>query len=276
MAATLAPELPPKGFSFSNCLRNEHLTENGYPQPNITKTGTTIVGVVYKDGVILGSDTRATGSNIVSDKNCEKLHYVAKRIYCAGAGTAADCDRMTRMMQSQLAIHALNTGREPRVCTLTRMLKQYLYRYQGMLGCALIVGGVDSIGPQVCSISPHGNTATLPYATMGSGSLAAVAVLESQWVPNMELDAAKKLVRDALAAGILNDMGSGSNVDLVVITQAGAQLLRPYEIIAKKTEHSVAYTYPKGATKVIEMKVVKFHTENSVTRDVSDTEPMEM
>ena len=49
-------------------------------------TGTTICGLVYKDGVILGADTRATGGNIVANKNCEKLHNLTENIYCAGAG----------------------------------------------------------------------------------------------------------------------------------------------------------------------------------------------
>ena len=59
---------------------------------NLTKTGTTIVGAIYKDGVILGADTRATAGAIVADKNCKKIEYIAPNIYCCGAGTAADAE----------------------------------------------------------------------------------------------------------------------------------------------------------------------------------------
>jgi len=45
--------------------------------------------------VALAADTRATGGNLVGDKNCEKIHFLAKNIYCCGAGTAADCDHVT-------------------------------------------------------------------------------------------------------------------------------------------------------------------------------------
>ena len=45
----------------------------------------------------------------------------------------------------------------------------------------------------------------------------AMAVLETGWTPGMSEEDAKKLVRDAIAAGIINDMGSGSNVDIAVI-----------------------------------------------------------
>ena len=107
--ATLMPmEAPKAGFNFENCKRNAFLSQvrnydfalhfvtfrccqKGYQAPKVTKTGTTICAVVFKDGVVLGADTRSTGGDIVANKNCEKLHYMAPNIYCAGAGTAADC-----------------------------------------------------------------------------------------------------------------------------------------------------------------------------------------
>ena len=53
--------------------RNNFLTERGIPLPKATSTGTTIVGCLFKDGIILGADTRATEGPIVADKNCEKV-----------------------------------------------------------------------------------------------------------------------------------------------------------------------------------------------------------
>ena len=71
------------------------LAQNGVNPPKVTKTGTTIVGLVYKDGLVIGADTRATAGSMVADKNCMKIHYLAPNIYCCGAGTAADCDHVT-------------------------------------------------------------------------------------------------------------------------------------------------------------------------------------
>ena len=86
---------PEAGFSFENCSRNQYLSANGAHPPGATKTGTTIVGLIYKDGVVLGADTRATNGSTVADKNCEKIHYIAPNIYCCGAGTAADTENVT-------------------------------------------------------------------------------------------------------------------------------------------------------------------------------------
>lgn len=56
------------------------LLQKGFVCPTAIKTGTTIVGIVFKDGVILGADTRATEGPIVASKNCEKIHFLAKNM----------------------------------------------------------------------------------------------------------------------------------------------------------------------------------------------------
>ena len=59
------------------------------------KTGTTICGVVFSSGVVLGADTRSTNGETVADKNCAKIHFLAPNMYCCGAGTAADTEAIT-------------------------------------------------------------------------------------------------------------------------------------------------------------------------------------
>ncbi len=60
-------------------------------------------------------------------------------------------------------------------------------RYQGHVSAALVLGGVDITGPSLYTVYPHGSTDKLPYVTMGSGSLAAMAVFEAGWKENMEV-----------------------------------------------------------------------------------------
>jgi len=271
--ATLMPlELPKPGFSFENCKRNAHLAGAGFKPPKMTKTGTTICGVIFKDGVILGADTRSTGGDMVADKNCDKLHYLAPNMFCAGAGTAADCDKTSRNIASQLELHRLNTGRQVPVVAANRLLKQMLFRYQGYIGTYLIIGGVDKNGPHLYETAAHGSTSKLPFAAMGSGTLPAMSVLEGGWKQNMEEADAKQLVRDAIAAGIFNDMGSGSNVDLVVI-KANDQVehLRGYDKANVKGVRRDKYKYEKGTTAVLTETVRKISLKDQPTWEVTDT-----
>ena len=49
------------------------------------------------------------------------------------------------------------------------------------------------------------------YITMGSGSLAAMSVFETRYRDGLDEDKAVALVKDAIRAGVFNDLGSGSN-----------------------------------------------------------------
>jgi 20S proteasome subunit beta 2 len=246
-------------FDHSFRLRNNFLLQKkGLVPPKATKTGTTIVGCVFEGGVVLGADTRATEGNIVADKNCEKIHYIAPNIYCCGAGTAADTEYTTNMISSKLEMHRLNeSGRQTRMKTAMTLLKQYLFQYQGNIGAALILGGCDDIdGPALYTIYPHGSVDKLPFVTMGSGSLAAMSVFETGWRPNMAIDDAVSLVADGIKAGIFNDLGSGSNVDVCVIHRDGTvDYRRNYEVPVEKGQRSRSYIPPAGTTKVLKSTV---------------------
>merc|ERR1712093_859604 len=226
------------GFDFSNHTRNTALHARGVPLPKATSTGTTIVGCIYDGGVVIAADTRATSGPVVADKNCEKLHYIAPQIWCAGAGTAADTEFTTALISSQLELHSLSTGRKPRVVTCMTMLKQHLFRYQGHIGAYLVVAGVDPTGVGLFTVHAHGSTDKLPYVTMGSGSLAAMSIFETQWKSSLTEQEAIDLASNAIQAGIFNDLGSGSNVDVAVI---------------KKQK---SYVFKRGTTAVLNEKII--------------------
>lgn len=176
----------------------------------------------------------------------------------------------TQMIASQLELHRLYTNRVVRVATANRMLTQYLFRYQGYIGAALVLGGVDTTGPHLYCIYPHGSSDTLPYATMGSGSLAAMGVFEAGYKKDMEEAEGIKLVRDAIAAGIFNDLGSGSNVDICVIRKGSTQYLRTYEEANKKGVRQNSYKYPLGTTAVLSSKTIPIDVETTVRHIVPE------
>ncbi|KAI9837425.1 MAG: proteasome core particle subunit beta 2 [Sclerophora amabilis] len=244
------------GFDFSNHNRNAALHARGVPLPKATSTGTTIVGCIFDGGVVIAADTRATSGPIVADKNCEKLHYIAPQIWCAGAGTAADTEFTTALISSQLELHSLSTSRKPRVVTCMTMLKQHLFRYQGHIGAYLVVAGVDPTGVGLFTVHAHGSTDKLPYVTMGSGSLAAMSVFETQWKPMLSRDGAIKLAAEAIQAGIFNDLGSGSNVDVCVITEDKTTLLRNYIQPNQREQKARTYQFKRGTTAVLKEKLI--------------------
>jgi len=151
---------------------------------------------------------------------------LAPNIYCSGAGTAADCDHVTEMIKRELELHRLNTHTENRVQMASGRLVNHVFRYGGHIGTYLIIGGVDVKGPQLIEVSADGNSYAFPYLTLGSGSLAAMAIMETTYKDNMTEEEAKQMCLKAIEAGIYHDLGSGSNVDICVIKKGKVDFFR--------------------------------------------------
>src|SRR3569623_780089 len=93
--------------SFASPSAASSLSSFTIPKPK--KTGTTIAGCIFQGGDVLGADTRSTNGTEVAEKNCTKIHYVAPNIYCCGAGTAADTEKTTELIASQLELLRMDT-----------------------------------------------------------------------------------------------------------------------------------------------------------------------
>ena len=134
-----------------------------------------------------------------------------------------------------------------------------------------MLGGVDPTGPHLYTVYPHGSTDKLPFVSMGSGSLAAMAMLESGYKDGLTEEEAKALIARAIRAGIFNDLGSGSSVDLTVIRTGGETIsLRGYEKpngvaeIRSKALRPQSLTVPLGATEVLAETFKKFVTVEDI------------
>lgn len=176
----------------------------------------------------------------------------------------------------------MNTKSQSRVVTACTMLKRMLFRYQGQVSAALVLGGCDVNGPHVYQIYPHGSTGKLPYTTMGSGSLAAMSVFETDWREDMSEEEATDLVKRAILAGIFNDLGSGSNVDTCVIRTDGTTSLvrgaeKPNDVneLKSKINRSSLLTMGKGTTAILGESFVPSRMARGLTLADITVTPME-
>mmetsp|Transcript_20668 Transcript_20668/g.31828 ORF Transcript_20668/g.31828 Transcript_20668/m.31828 type:complete len:479 (+) Transcript_20668:65-1501(+) len=227
-------------------------------EKRLRSTGTTIAGCIVEKGkyVVLAADTRATDDRMVADKRCEKVHCIASNVWCCGAGTSADLDALVRQTKYTLALRNLikdsignqNYGtadddycnnkqflesaegifvRPASVSSVCRILRDALYEGNGYIGANLVLGGYDQqSGAILTAIHPHGSMDVVPYAALGSGGLAAMGVLESRYHKDLTLDEGVALVKDAIAAGIANDLGSGSQIDMCILGPRGTNYTR--------------------------------------------------
>jgi 20S proteasome subunit beta 2 len=150
-------------------------------------------------------------------------------------------------------------------------LTSHAFKYGGQIGTHLIVGGVDTKGPQLIECSNDGNMYSNPFHTTGSGSLAAMAILETHYKEDMEKEDAMKLCVAAIEAGIYHDLGSGSNVDVCVITKGKVEMFRNL-----KQDNQKIYSKPGGYQfKKDRVQVLEEFKQNLVV-SVSADVPMDL
>jgi Proteasome subunit len=107
---------------------------------------------------------------------------------------------------------------EPRVSMeyLCRFLQNHLYG--GDADVYLIIGGFLRDGtPCLRELYPHGSMNEAAFTALGSGGMAALAVLEDGYDQSLSLAEAVDLAVTAVKAGIQHDLGSGSQVDVCVL-----------------------------------------------------------
>lgn len=192
---------------------------------DVLKTGTTTLGIVYKDGVVMAADKRATAGNMIVDKKVQKVLAVTKNTVVTTAGNVSDIQLLYKYLSAELKVKKLRVGREATVKEGTNLLAGWVYNMiRSSYGIAhFLVGGFDD-KPQLFDVYADGSVTDVEeFVSSGSGSVFALGVLESQYKKNMTQDEAVQLAVKAISASLARDSASGNGIDVFVIDKNGAR-----------------------------------------------------
>ncbi|ELR23376.1 beta1 proteasome1D, putative [Acanthamoeba castellanii str. Neff] len=188
------------------------------------KTGTSIMAVVYKDGVVVGADSRTTTGAYIANRTSDKLTPVHDKIYCCRSGSAADTQAIADYVKWFLNQHSVELGEEPEVGTAANLFKQLCYANKNFIMAAIIVGGYDKHnGGSVYSIPLGGSLIKEPWAIGGSGSSYIYGYCDANYKPGMTKDEALAFVQNALSLAMSRDGSSGGVIRTVTITADGVE-----------------------------------------------------
>ena len=203
------------------------------------KTGTTTIGLVCKDGLVLASDKRATSGYLISYKKFDKIMTITDNIAVTVAGTVSDVQLLTKYLKAELRLKDIRTGRETTVKEAASLLANFVYNNIRKLSLIpgishFIVGGKDSSGFHLYDLSPDGSIVEIDdYISSGSGSVMVYGVLETLYRENMSVDEGVKLAAKSINAAIQRDIASGNGIDIVTITKDGIKKVFSKELELK-------------------------------------------
>jgi len=192
--------------------------------------GTTTVGAISREGIILASDTRVTMGSLIVHKKGKKVYKIDDHLAMTISGVVADAQRTVATLKANARMYRLQRKIPMPVSAAARLVANLFFSYRLFpLMAQIIIGGIDSSGPHLFSIDPFGSITEEKYVATGSGSPIAYGILEEKFKEDLSLNEALSIVAQALRSAMKRDVATGDNLDIVVIDKNGYRELNVEE-----------------------------------------------
>jgi 20S proteasome subunit beta 1 len=187
-------------------------------------TGTTIMAVEYKGGIVIGADSRTTMGAYIANRVTDKLTKVTDKIYCCRSGSAADTQAVADIVSYRLKLFEVENNEEPSVKAAANVFKDICYKYREQLMAGIICAGWDKrYGGQVYCIPLGGMVSREPVSIGGSGSSYIYGFVDSTYREGMSEDECVKFVLKAVSLAMSRDGSSGGCVRIGIIDKDGCR-----------------------------------------------------
>ncbi|MBW3011549.1 proteasome subunit beta [Candidatus Woesearchaeota archaeon] len=193
------------------------------------KTGTTTIGLVCKDGIVLASDMRGTAGSMIVNKHVKKIHPINEDMAVTWAGSVSDLQLLTKLIRAEVKLKTIQTKKKVTVKEAANLIGGLLYgtlRQMSMFPSIahFLLAGSDNSGLHLYDLFPDGSiTETDDFVSSGSGSVFAYGVLESEYKKGMTLEQGIELAAKCVRTALERDTGSGGGVFVVTVTDKGVQ-----------------------------------------------------
>ncbi len=222
-------------FKMDNELKN-----------SILKTGTTIMGLVCKDGIVMGADRQATMGHLVVSKTTKKVIPINDYLLIAYAGNASDAQRLAKLIGAELKLKELRAKKRPGVkqaANLTATITYSQIRQPSMIPNIVgsLIGGINEDGSfELYTIEPGGTLSKVEDydANVGSGVTLVLGLLERQYRKDMTFAEGVELAQESIKASTQRDVGSGYGIDIYTITKKGIKKAVEQEILSEYKERA--------------------------------------
>lgn len=203
----------------------------------ITRTGTTTIGMVCEDGVILAAERRATIGSMIASKTDRKVYRLEEHLGITTAGDVGDAQTLVRYLQAEIALRQVRTYKRISVRAAATFASNLLARTRLFpYLVSLIIGGRDDSGPHIYALDLGGGLLEDKYAVDGTGAPVALGVLEDAYRPGLAIDAGLDVTLRALHAATERDIMSGDGYMIATIGPRGFELLEDAEITRRLTK----------------------------------------
>jgi len=185
---------------------------------NVLKTGTTTVGMVIRDAVVVATDTRVTAGFFVAHRKGKKVFPLANHAAITIAGRVADAQTLIDILRANINYYQIVRETPMPIQSIARLASSMMFssRYFPFYA-QLIIAGVDDSGPHLFNLDPFGSVTEERLIATGSGSPVAYGVLEPSYREDLDFNSAVELAFQSVSAAIRRDAGSGDSIDVAYV-----------------------------------------------------------
>lgn len=197
----------------------------------LTKTGTTTLGMVCKEGVVIATETRATMGTLIAHKETKKLYKIDGHLALATAGLVGDLQVLARYLNAEANLYRLKRDIKMPVESAATLMSNILNQRKFMpYYVQLILGGYDQTGGHIYSLDAAGGAIPDKYTAGGSGSPYVFGVLEDLYKDDLTVDEGIDIAIRAVKAAKSRDSASGGMTNIAVITKDGFKPIAQAEV----------------------------------------------
>ena len=200
------------------------------------KKGTTTLGLVCKDGIVMATEMRATMGNLIGHKTTQKLFRISDNMALTVAGLVGDAQMLARWLSAEVKLYELKHGTQMSLKAASTLMANIMNGRRYMpFWVQLLLGGNDSEGSHIYSLDAAGGSIPDKFQTTGSGSPFVYGVLEDRFTDNLNVKEGKELGVRALTAAMKRDSASGDGISMCVINADGFHQVSSEEILEIQT-----------------------------------------
>ena len=201
------------------------------------KKGTTTLGLVCTDGIVMATEMRATMGNLIGHKTTQKLFRISDNMALTVAGLVGDAQMLARWLSAEVKLYELKTGTTMSLRAASTLMANIMNGRRYMpFWVQLLLGGIDSEGGHVYSLDAAGGSIPDKFRTTGSGSPFVYGVLEDRFMEDLSVEQGKELGVRALTAAMKRDSASGDGISMCVIDSNGYHKVSPEDIAKIQTK----------------------------------------
>ena len=206
----------------------EHITDNlkidEEALNNIIKSSTTTVGIMVKDGVVVGTESQATAGYFVATKTAQKLFQINDYACATISGGVADCQYVINQLRAFSRLKEVEEEKVPEPKYIASVTRNLLFSGRSYFLAMMIIGGY-SLKEQKGKLYGVDLLGTLyeeeNFISFGSGSPFSLGVLESDWKAGLTKNQGIELIKTAISSSRERDAASGFNIQICTIDKEG-------------------------------------------------------